>query len=139
MKNIKMERNNVMEKETNNPMFSMTKGVIIAYFITVTVFIIYGALLTYTEITEKNIQMVTMVTTVISVLVAGFISARGVSSKGLIYGMVSGVIYSLIMFMISICILPKIQLNSKIIMIIILSICSGGIGGIIGINMKKWK
>lgn len=137
MKKIKIERNNLQEKSNNNGLFSLAKGTVFAYFITVVVFIIYGALLTYTDITEANLQMVVMITTVISVLISGFISARSASSKGLLYGMLAGLIYSIIMIMIGLCILPVIKFSFKLIMIFILSLCGGGVGGIIGINLKK--
>lgn len=138
MKKIKTERNILQENSDNNKgLFSLAKGTVFAYFITVTVFIIYGVLLTYTDVTEENLQMVVMITTVVSVLISGFISARGVNSKGLLYGMLAGIIYSTIMIMIGLCILPAIQFNFKFVMILILSICGGGVGGIIGINLKR--
>ncbi|WP_250277938.1 TIGR04086 family membrane protein [[Clostridium] colinum] len=127
---------NVNEK-SNNTIISLTKGAIFSYLITAIVFIVYGILLTYTETTEKNMQLVVMITTVVSVLIGGVIASKGVKSKGLIFGMLVGVIYALIMIMVSFCILPTIKITSKMIMIIVLSISAGGIGGIIGINSKK--
>lgn len=137
MKDIKKERSISREESKDSGLFSLTKGTLFAYIITMLVFIIYGVLLTYTDITEKNIQMVVMITTVLSVLVSGFISSRGVSSKGLLFGMIAGGLYAFIMIMISFCILPNIQISSKSAMITILSISGGGVGGIIGINSKK--
>lgn len=137
MKDIKKERSISREESKDSGLFSLTKGTLFAYIITMLVFIIYGVLLTYTDITEKNIQMVVMITTVLSVLVSGFISSRGVSSKGLVFGMIAGGLYAFIMIMISFCILPNIQISSKSAMITILSISGGGVGGIIGINSKK--
>lgn len=137
MKKIKTERNNLQDKKDNHIILSLTKGTVIAYFITTLVFIIYGILLTYTDTTQENMQMIVMLTTVISVLISGFIVARGINSNGLLYGMISGIIYAIIMIMIAFCVLPIITFNFKLIMILILSICSGGVGGIIGINLKK--
>lgn len=138
MKKIKMERNNLQTKTDNSKgLSSLAKGTVFAYFITLVVFIIYGALLTYTNMTEENLQMVVMITTVFSVLVSGFISARGVSSKGLLFGMLAGLVYAIIMIMIGFCVLPVINFSFKLLMIFILSICSGGVGGIIGINLKR--
>ena len=134
MKNNKKVNNDEKQKDS---IVSLTKGVIFSYLITAIVFIVYGILLTYTETTEKNIQIVVMITTVVSVLIGGIISSKGVSKRGLMFGMLVGIIYSIIMIMISFCILPTIKITSKMIMIIILSISAGGIGGIIGINSKK--
>ncbi len=121
----------------NQAIVSLTKGSIFSYIITGVVFIIYGLLLTYTDTTEKNMQLIVMITTVVSVLIGGIIASKGVNSKGLIFGMLVGIVYALIMVMVSFCILPTIKITSKMVMIIILSLSSGGIGGIIGINTKK--
>lgn len=123
--------------KSNSAIISLTKGAIFAYLLTAVVFVVYGLLLTYTETTEKNIQIVVMMTTVISVLIGGIIASKGVDSKGLFFGMLVGVVYALIMIMVGLCILPVMKITSKMIMIIVLSISAGGIGGVIGINTKK--
>lgn len=123
--------------KSNSAIISLTKGAIFAYLLTAVVFVVYGLLLTYTETTEKNIQIIVMITTVISVLIGGIIASKGVDSKGLFFGMLVGVVYALIMIMVGLCILPVMKITSKMIMIIVLSISAGGIGGIIGINTKK--
>ncbi len=137
MKTKTSDSRKVIDNNNNKTVVSLTKGSIISYIITTIIFIVYGILLTYTDITEEKIQIVVMITTVISVLIGGIIASRGVNSKGLIFGMLVGVIYSIIMIMIGFCILPTLKITSKMIMIFILSISSGGIGGIIGINSKK--
>ncbi len=137
MKNLVAAKNIAKEKNNKNIFLNLTKGTIFAYFITLLVFIIYGILITYTDITEKNMQLIVMITTVVSVLVSGFISAKGISSKGLLLGSLAGIIYFIILLMVAFCVLPNIQINSKLLMLFVLSICSGGVGGIIGINLKS--
>lgn len=139
MRDNKKPNSNTKSNNTksNSAIISLTKGAIFAYLLTAVVFVVYGLLLTYTETTEKNIQIVVMMTTVISVLIGGIITSKGVDSKGLFFGMLVGVVYALIMIMVGLCILPVMKITSKMIMIIVLSISAGGIGGIIGINTKK--
>ncbi len=121
----------------NTALVSLTKATVFSYVLTAIVFVVYGILLTYTETTEENIQIVVMMTTVISVLIGGIIASKGVNSKGLLFGMLVGIVYSIIMIMVGLCVLPVLKITYKMIMIIILSISAGGIGGIIGINTKK--
>lgn len=121
----------------NTALVSLTKATVFSYVLTAIVFVVYGILLTYTETTEENIQIVVMMTTVISVLIGGIIVSKGVNSKGLLFGMLVGIVYSIIMIMVGLCVLPVLKITYKMIMIIILSISAGGIGGIIGINTKK--
>lgn len=129
-------RNSSKETKEKNIFNSLAIGTIFAYFITLLVFIIYSLLITYTDVTEKYMQTIIMVTTVISVLVSGFLSTKNIKSKGLLIGILSGVIYFIILLIVAFCILPTIEFNSKLLTLLILSICSGGIGGIIGINLK---
>ena len=121
----------------NTALVSLTKATVFSYVLTAIVFVVYGILLTYTETTEENIQIVVMMTTVISVLIGGIIVSKGVNSKGLLFGMLVGIVYSIIMIMVGLCVIPVLKITYKMIMIIILSISAGGIGGIIGINTKK--
>lgn len=116
---------------------NMLKGVGVGYGITAAVFIIYAILLTYTEITEKHTQLVVMLTTVISVAAAGFITAKGAEKKGWLYGMLSGFLYAVIMIMLGVIIAPEIKFGTKTVMELALSFAGGGLGGIIGINIKK--
>ena len=121
----------------NTALVSLTKATVFSYVLTAIVFVVYGILLTYTETTEENIQIVVMMTTVISVLIGGIIASKGVNSKGLLFGMLVGIVYSIIMIMLGLSVLPVLKITYKMIMIIILSLSAGGIGGIIGINTKK--
>lgn len=129
-------RNSSKETKGKNIFNSLAIGTIFAYFITLLVFIIYSLLITYTDVTEKYMQTIIMVTTVVSVLVSGFLSTKNIKSKGLLIGILSGVIYFIILLIVAFCILPTIEFNSKLLTLLMLSICSGGIGGIIGINLK---
>lgn len=139
MKNNKnnSKATNLKGQNQNNAVVALTKGSVLAYLITAIIFIIYGVLLTYTDVTEKNTQIIVMVTTAVSVLIGGFVASKGVQNKGLFYGMLVGIVYAIIMIMIGFCFMPTIKVTSKIVTLFTLSICAGGIGGIIGINTKN--
>lgn len=140
MKNIKKEKKSKQNKEKIMSEYNfILKGVVIAYLITTISFITYGLLLTYTNITGEKLQLVVMLTTVLSVFVGGFLASRSVSKRGLVYGMLVGFLYALIMIMIGFCVMPIIKFTSKMVMLLVLSISAGGISGIIGINTKKDK
>lgn len=136
MENQKISKNG--KNENQKTVFSgMLKGLGAAYALTVLVFIVYAVILTYTDISEKNIDTVVMVTTVVSVLLAGFDSARCAEKRGWLYGILSGIIYVSIMFIIGFCVVPDYTLTYENLMMLVLGICGGGLGGIIGINMKR--
>lgn len=137
MNKLKIKKSEKRLKDEKSEFLYLLKGTVMAYFITFVAFLVYGIFLTYFENTGQNLQLVVMITTVVSVFISGFISSKGAKSKGIFFGMLSGVIYIVIMGMISFCILPKVVLSLKSIMMSVLAICGGGLGGIIGINTKK--
>ncbi len=122
----------------NRPLIiAMFKGVAMAFAVTWIVFIIYALLLTYTSVTEKGIPAVVMITTIISTLIAGFDAAKGARSKGWMWGMGAGLIYAMILLVIGTWITKRFAMDRTAITSLITCIGGGGLGGMIGINVKK--
>lgn len=120
-----------------SPMINVLKAVMIAYAITVIIFIGYAILLTYTQITEKYMSIVVIVTTIISVMLAGYDCAKAVNSKGWMWGMISGLIYAVISIIIGVVSMKgKIKIELSTVAMLFMSIACGGLGGMIGINKK---
>lgn len=124
-------------EEMRSPLTGILSGVAIAYAITCIAFILYALLLTYTEITERNLQLVVILTTVISVAVAGFDAARAAKERGWFWGLIAGLVYALVLIVISIIITKSTALGMGAIMIVAISLVGGAIGGMFGINSKK--
>lgn len=121
-----------------SPMINVLKCVAIAYAITIIVFIAYAILLTYTEITEKQMPIVVTATTIFSVVVAGYDIAKSVDSKGWLWGMTTGLIYAVIIVIIGIVSTKgNIKIEVSTVAMMIMSVAGGGLGGMIGINRKK--
>lgn len=118
-------------------MVGLAKGLAIAYAITSIVFIAYAIILTYTSTTEKHIALVAMICTVVSTIVAGFDSARSAKRKGLFWGILAGFCYAVILFLIGIVLGNGFQFDGGKITTILISLAGGGVGGILGINLKK--
>ncbi len=116
---------------------SLLVGVFIAYAITIIGFISYAIALTYGNSTGDNMNIIITVITVLSVLVAGFDTAKNAKSKGLLWGMFAGATYSLIMVLLGIVLVDNYSLDLQTVILISLSFLTGGVGGILGINIKK--
>jgi putative membrane protein (TIGR04086 family) len=115
---------------------SVISGVLIAYAITCVIFIGYAILLTYSNVSEKNISLVVTITCIISVIVAGFDASRGAAGKGWLWGMIAGALYAVILCAIMMWVQKTLTIDSRGVTLLILSLAGGGLGGIIGINMK---
>jgi len=117
----------------------MATGVLMAYAITCIAFLAYAMLLTYTDMSERTLPMVVAVTTLLSVMVAGFDAAKNAPNRGWLWGMGAGFVYVLIMAIIMIVALPTFSVDGRTFMTIIIGILGGGLGGILGINLKKQR
>jgi len=125
--------NGELKKQRGN----VISGVLVAYAITCIVFIAYAILLTYTDMTEKNIPLIVTLTTIISVIIAGVDAAKGASGKGWLWGMIAGALYGILLISIMTWIRKAFIMDSRSLTLIILSVAGGGLGGVLGINMKK--
>ena len=115
----------------------VTIGVLIAFAITSIAFLAYSLLVTYTNMSESSLPMVVAVTTLISVLVAGFDAAKGATSRGWAWGIGAGVLYVLVLVIIMMVLIPEFAVDSRTFTIIAIGLVGGGIGGMLGINLKK--
>ncbi len=122
-------------EHSKNQFFAISSGVAIGFAITLILFIGYAILLTYSDVTEKNLELFITLTTLISVIVAGFDSAKASTSRGWFWGIMAGAIYAIILFFIS-SFLNEFTFDSRSATTFFLSIAGGGLGGILGINIK---
>ena len=119
----------------NKVLLAPLKGTLTAYIITVLVFIIYALLLTYTQISEKNNSAVVLITLSVSLIIGGIKSSASAKQKGLISGAITGVLYVALMIAAGFFIIPGYTLGTRTLLCMLLAIGSGGIGGIIGVNL----
>ena len=71
-----------------------------------------------------------------SILMGSFLVAKRVEQKGIVYGSVLGLIYMLILYLISSILNFDFSLNGNAIIMIVFGIIGGAIGGILGVNLK---
>ena len=120
----------------NHAIKHLVIGVLVGFAITAIVFLGYAMLITYTEMSERSLHTVVLITTVLSVLVAGFDAARAAPYKGWLWGMGAGFLYIAILAIIMVVMLPTFAIDGRTILVLVLAIIGGGLGGILGINLK---
>ena len=119
--------------EKSNHIF---KGLGYAYILTLATLLIYNLILTFTSVSGSSIAMASSFITTISSAFGGFYASKHIKEKGLIYGLLVGLMY--IVCLIVIVFLAKDQFTFDIDMLykILLVSLSGGIGGVLGVNFK---
>ena len=87
--------------ENNKPVVSIIKGTAISFLATIVALTIFAVLLTYTNLSENTIKPVIITITGISILIGSSIGTRKIRKNGLITGGIIGVLYILIIYIIS--------------------------------------
>jgi len=134
-----MRQINQTKKPAINEHISLStigKGILISYIITIPLFSIFAFILTYTDFPQHMIKPVVLITTIISVLVAGSFVAKNAKSKGWLNGGAVGLLYMLLLYIASSIVLRDFSINRYILTIMIIGVLTGSIGGIVGINFR---
>lgn len=113
------------------------KGVLIAALITLVIFSLAALILSYTPLPESAIPYITFGTQIIGSLISGFIPAKRAGTKGLLTGGLSALIYMLIIWLVSSLASDGFYMGSHILTMFLVSLASGALGGIMGVNFKS--
>ena len=128
---------NIIPEEKKSKLIIFLSAIFISFAITIIIFISYAMLITYTDLSEKNIVLIANLANIISVMIAGFDIARSSKNKGWFWGILAGLVYAIVLSLIGFALNNKIMISSQTLMLFLLSASSGAVGGIIGINFKK--
>lgn len=127
---------NQTQIKEENMIINVLKGAGIALLTTVILLIIFSLLLTYTNIQENVINPVIIMITAVSILIGSSIGIGKMKKDGLINGAIVGVVYMIVIYLISSILNWKFKLNIQSIIMIGIGIAFGILGGIIGVNRK---
>lgn len=119
------------------PLKALLKGLLTGYIITTVIFVIFALLMTYTDIGEEHIDTAIKAVTAGVCILSGFITARSAGKGGLLWGIISGALYVAVMCICAFVSIPDYSLSPKILISLALALAGGGLGGVVGVNMKK--
>lgn len=122
--------------ESGNNIKKILKGSVISIVITLIALIIFASLLSYTNVAESTIPTVIIVITIISILIGSSLCMSNVKKNGILNGAVIGLIYILVIYLLSSILEGNFGLNTYSIIMMIGSVLAGALGGIIGVNKK---
>ena len=104
----------------NNFLVNIFKGIGIAFAITLILLLIFSAVLTFSNISENVISPVIITATAISILIGSSIGNNKIKKNGLLNGALVGIIYMVIIYLISSILNWRFSLNlQSIIMIVV--------------------
>ena len=119
-----------------NQFLLMFKGMCISMIVSIVMIFVLSILLSFSDIKESVIMPTVIFISAFSILMGSFLVAKRVEQKGIVYGSVLGLIYMLILYLISSILNFDFSLNGNAIIMIVFGIIGGAIGGILGVNLK---
>ena len=133
---MKIEKNINEQSETKKNVIRIIKGSIFSIIISLILLLIFAILLCYTNLSENSIKPTILIITGVGILVGSMISAKKIRKNGLVNGGMVGIIYTVILYLISSLTITNFSVTINSFIMLIVAIITGMIGGIIGINLK---
>ena len=127
---------NKIVENTNKGGVVLVKGIIISFALTLISVFIFSIVLTYTNIPESTIFPVIVFITALSILVGSSISTIKIHKNGILNGGIIGIVYILILYLISSMTSTGFALTIQSIILMISATIAGMLGGIVGVNIK---
>ena len=119
----------------NNNFKVIIKGSLLALLISVVFLFVFSLILSYTNLDNKFINPIIIFVMSLSIILGSIMSSRKINKKGIINGGSVGCLYILLIYILSSFILKDFSLNLYSLIAIIISIVTGMLGGVIGVNM----
>ncbi len=124
------------ENAGSNIFLLMLKGLAISIGVTLIMILVLSMILSFSSVSENVIMPAVIFISSFSILVGGFLVAKKMANKGIVYGSILGFIYMLILYLTSSILNLNFSLNFNSIIMIVLGVVGGAIGGILGVNLK---
>ncbi|HQA58543.1 MAG TPA: TIGR04086 family membrane protein [Acetivibrio sp.] len=112
-------------------------GILVSYAITLPIAAVLAYLLMFTDFPQKYMPTAVIITTLLSIVIAGWVSTKNVKSKGWLNGGIVGIVYVLILYLASSIVYRDFSIDVNVIVKFLIGILTGCIGGILGINLRR--
>ena len=115
----------------------IVKNILLCFVFTAVFLFAFAVIITYTNFPDKFIPPLVITFTVISIALAGIMTAKKCFSKGWLSGGLTGLIYMLLLYCIGSLMFRSFNFDGRVITMLLIGVFSGMFGGIVGINTKK--
>lgn len=131
-----MKFNKNIEVGSGSVVWIYVKAILSACIFALLIFIIMALLITYTNISESIIPMVALIVMIISSLISGMVTGSKMKKKGLVNGALVGLCYMILIIFMSWVLIQDFTIGKTVLIKSIIGIVAGGVGGMIGVNLK---
>lgn len=110
-------------------------GLLSAFIAAVLLLVLFSAVMAAKDIPSSLITPFACISISIGAFFGGMIASKSIHSHGLMMGAVNGVLFFLFLYVIGL-IMRQVDLNTMLLLKIILSVVFGAVGGVLGVNVK---
>lgn len=122
--------------EVQKVVFRYLKGLLVSLIVTFALIILFALIIKWTSLDDKYISPINMVIKALSVFLGAIVLTKG-SSKGALQGILFAIIYTILSFTIFSILARTLSLGLGLLTDFGFAAAVGGIGGIIGVGIKK--
>ena len=115
------------------------KNTVIGFVLTIVLLFSVSVIGVFASFPEAVMKLLVSVVTYTAIGICGFFAARHIRRGGLVSGAISGLIYTIVLYLIGSIINGDFSLNSSSALFALFSVLSGALGGIVGINLGYKK
>ncbi len=115
----------------------IAKTVVISYIISLVLLFLISIPATYRAFSNLGISIAANTVTAISTLFAGFMAGRHFSGRGIVFGALCGILYTLPLCIVGSIISGTPLFGQDALIALGLGLICGGVGGVVGINTKR--
>lgn len=131
-----LEKLNKIESENKQKITILIKTILFSILLTLILLFLYSILLSYTRVPESTIPIIIIIISGVSILISSIVCMLKIKNNGIVNGGIIGLIYMLVIYLLSSIVQTGFNLNIYSIIMIIVGVLCGMIGGIIGVNIK---
>lgn len=113
-----------------------TKFLILSYIIAILLLCLSSVIFAYTNINDSLINIFVFVIIVVTNLIGSTLTSRKLKRRGLLVGLVFGVIYFAIIYLLTAILYTGFFVNKAVGLYLLMSSISGIVGGVIGVNIR---
>ena len=110
-------------------------NILIAFFIMLIFLCLTSVIFAYTNIEDRHLKTFVFGVVLLSNLLGSTLFLRKVKEKGLIYGGIFGIVFCLMLYLVTSLIFNNFSITNTLGIYLAICILSGIIGGVIGVNI----
>ena len=116
---------------------SLLKSLSIALITSIILIAALSCILVFTALPESTTGVAIILVIILSNIIGGIALSKKIRAGGMTSGAISGILYAIALYLIGALFYNKVDINLGTLAILLTSVLSGALGGIVGVNTNR--